>query len=917
MSRLLFTCLAGMLCSLALANSQHFPDRQWMTLEVSGFDIVYPEGLESEARYVAERLTTYWPELQRSMPLLHGMRRIPIVLSSPTLVSNGMVTFDPVHSIFYNKPAPFSGLEWFDVLSVHEGRHLVQIQQPMDTLTGHIAYWLAGENGPGAIVLLFYPGWLLEGDAVVTETALTGGGRGRVASFELWLRTHELSRERYSYDRAMLGTGFESYPYVSPYDLGYFMTSYLRTHHGDDVLDRALKRTANPDFALSFDGAVHQLTGADLATTYQRTWNELHRRWQRRIDRLDITEVEVLWQSDEPHWRSLYPIAVDDGQVMAVEMDVRDGSYLVAVDGGEVVRLKRLPRRIASRFYSVSKERGVSYAAGRFCWTDARAHPRFALEVGGDILCFETETNRLAELTRGEDYTSVALAADGERLVAHRFTEQRLSSLVLLDDRGQSLAEIALPPRSLAYDLAPDGDGGWVFVLLDADGVRFVRWQPESGRLTPLTGPVKGESLRSPQWSAPWLVYTSDRGGLDAVWALHRETGARYQLSQRPFGNYFVNLDRTNGRLVFSDYTANGHQVVALPWPDDGPGADWLASGAALGRPTAYSAPLHRPAPKPGERPEAEPEPYSRWANAWNLNTWQLAGDSDELALNLHSNNLLNTLTVDTYAGVHWEEGTPIAGVSVNWRRWWPVIGASADRSVSDEDDTLDHKVALDLSLPLTATRDLWTTSVTPNLGVSHTDRTSTLDDADWQSTLFSTGLSLSRVHEAALRDLQSPLAFSTRYDLDWETRTERLQQYNASQLHLPGVAANHHLTLTGQWQDRQEGFTGPGRYLKPAVFTSLDPGSPALDARLNYRFSLGPVDLALGRIWYQRSLELGFDARWMRGADDDHSALGVQLTAPSNLLRNSILRFDPTFGFYYRPTTEDLAWTFGFTLGG
>jgi len=918
LSRTLAACLMGMLSTLALANPQHFPDRQWMTLPVTGFDIVYPKGLESEARYVAERMTTYWPELQRSMPLLDGVRRIPIVISSPSLISNGMVTYDPMHSIFYNRPAPFGGLEWFDVLSVHEGRHLVQVQQPMDTLTGQIAYWFAGENGPGAIILLFYPTWFMEGDAVVTETALTESGRGRVASFELWLRTHELSRDRYSYDRAMLGTGFESYPYVSPYDLGYFMTAYLRTHHGDRVLDRALKRTANPEFALTFDGAVSQLTGAGLEATYEKTWDELRRRWQRQLDNLDITEVEVLWSSDEPHWRSLYPIAVDGERVLALEMDLRDGVYLVAVKDGESTRLKRLPRRVASHFYSTSKDRGVSYAAGRFCWVDARAHPRFALEVGGDIYCYAPEGDTLTEITQGGDYTSVALSDDGARLAAHRFTEQRRSSLVQLDHQGQPLTEVELPPRSLAYDLAPDGHGGWVFVLLDAEGVRFMRWQPALARLTQLTEPVKGESLRSPQWSEHWLVFTSDRSGLDAVWALNRDSGERFQLTQRPFGNYYVTLDTPNDRLVFSDYTADGHQLVSLPWPGGREaGEDWLAAGDVQVQPTAYSAPLYRPVPTPGDEPDAEPEPYNRWANAWDLNSWLLSGDNEELRLSLHSNNLLNTLTVDTFAGVHWGEGAPIAGVNVNWRRWWPVLSASAERTVSDEDDTLDHRLALDASLPLSSTRDLWTTSVMPNLGVSHTDRTSTVDNADWQSTLISSGLSLSQTHELAPRDLQPPLAFHSRYDLDWETQTERIQQYNASQLQLPGFVANHHLTIGGQWQDRQTGFTGPGRYLTPAAFTGLDPAEPALDARLNYRFSLGPVDLALGRIWYQRSLELGFDARWMRGSDNDHSALGVQLTAPSNLLRNSILRVDPTFGYYYRPTTEDLAWTFSFRLGG
>ncbi len=910
--------VASLLLATATANEQHHPNRDWEHIEVPGFDIVYPEGLEEEARYVAERLNTYWPELEGSLPLDTAPRRIPILISSPTLISNGAVSYDPVHSIFYNRPAPLGGLEWFDILSVHEGRHLVQVHQPLDTLTGRIAYAFAGEYGPGAIILLFYPQWLLEGDAVVSETVLTEGGRGRVASFELWLRTHELTQERYSYDRAMLGTGFESYPTVSPYDLGYFMTSYLRRTHGDGILDKALARTANPDHALTFNGAVHGLTGKGLDATYHRAWDDLLQRWQQQVDSLDPTRVDPLWQPEGDHWHSLYPIGTDADRILAVEMDVEDGSYLVALEKGEVERLKRLPRRVAADFYSVAKQRSVSYAAGTFCWTDRATHPRFALEVGADIQCYTETDKTLTTLTRNGAFTNIGLARDAQSLLAHRFTEQRHSQLVLLNRNGRELAARDLPPRSVAYDLTPDGSGGWVFVLLDGEGVRFMNWRADTNDLVELTAPVKGESLRSPQMSANWLIYTSDRSGIDSVWAMNRESGQRFQVTQRPFGNYFVNLDAANNRLVFTDYTAHGHQVVSLPWFDpQAPLTWWLPSNQLNTRPTAYSAPLQRPVPESTGPVAAAASPYHRWANAWSLNRWQLLGDNDELTLHLHSNNLLNTLTVDTFAGAHFGAGTAIGGVTVNWRQWWPVLGLSAERRVSDEDETLDSGIGVNASLPLISTQGLWTTVITPNVGTRYTDRESIDNGQDWQSTLVNAGVTFNRIHEAAPRDLQAPYALASRYDIDLELETDRIQQYNYSQLNLPGFAANHHLTLSSQWQDRQSGFTGPGRYLRPTAFDDLVMGAPALDARLNYRFSLGPVDASLGRLWYLRSLELGLDARWMNGVDESHSAIGPQLTLPSNLFRNSLLRLNPTFSLYYRPTTEDLKWTFGFTLNG
>lgn len=87
--------------------------------------------------------------------------------------------------------------------------------------------------------------------------------------------------------------------------------------------------------------------------------------------------------------------------------------------------------------------------------------------------------------------------------------------------------------------------------------------------------------------------------------------------------------------------------------------------------------------------------------------------------------------------------------------------------------------------------------------------------------------------------------------------------------------------------------------------------------SRANYQFSLGPVDASLDRLLYLRSMTLAFDARVQYRDGKPRSAYGVQLSAPSNVLRNSRLRLLPTASVYYRPAQDHWVPTLSLTLGG
>ena len=63
-----------------------------------------------------------------------------------------------------------------------------------------------GEQAAAAAVAAYVPFWFLEGDAVVSETALSHSGRGRNPYFLMENKAQAVENGIYSYDKASLGS---------------------------------------------------------------------------------------------------------------------------------------------------------------------------------------------------------------------------------------------------------------------------------------------------------------------------------------------------------------------------------------------------------------------------------------------------------------------------------------------------------------------------------------------------------------------------------------------------------------------------------------------------------------------------------------------------------------------------------------
>ena len=253
-------------------TGQSPPDIKWKEIKTSRFQIIFPAELEAEAQRVANMLEHFADCQETTMKSKYSS--IPVVLVNQSTVSNGFVSHVPLMSHWYSTPSAFSGTEWYKTLAVHEGRHIVQNRKLNAGFGKKLWSLCLGDVGTATFNFLYVPVWFSEGDAVLSETVFTNGGRGRISFFDLWLRTQELSGERFSYDRTYLGSYNDPYIFADHYKIGYLLVTRACREYGAGVWDKVLEETGKYVIFPTFDKALTNVTGKSIRQLYNDTMDE-------------------------------------------------------------------------------------------------------------------------------------------------------------------------------------------------------------------------------------------------------------------------------------------------------------------------------------------------------------------------------------------------------------------------------------------------------------------------------------------------------------------------------------------------------------------------------------------------------------------------------------------------------------------
>lgn len=570
------------LCHAAVTHAQFYtigddPGRlKWYSIESPEYQIIYPAGLDSLARVYGTLLEQWRTEVGASAGYAPGemtRRKLPVVLHPYNSQSNGSVAWAPRRMDLFTSPES-SGAEampWEKMLAIHESRHVAQMQFGQSNVFRPF-YWFFGEMFSGAMAGV-YPGrWMMEGDAVVAETALTDAGRGRSADFLNYYMTCFDSGDFRNWNRWRYG----SYRYYTPdhYALGYMTISGIRYMTGDPYFTGTFLHhvSKRPYDAFSYRTVSKNLTGKGLRATFDDVTRLFHEMW---------TEEKTLRAPFMPHEE----ISGQAGKTRKEYTEysdiflVSDTLYSIRQGMGKSRSLVRIGRdgkeKTVTTFGTLSGNIWHSPDSRTIWWSEYIVDERWSLKTDSKIRSLDLDKGRKRTFTGAGKRFNPTVSQDGKCLLAVNYPVEGGSEIEIYDIESGNLTRVLKSPDTLQVTEAvqtadrifmagiSDGGYGLYSAAIDAGQTvigRHARWKTE---LAPR--PVKIVRLK------PYgedLLFTSDRNGVNELYRFSAGDGRLFQMTSTEYGasdfafsedgeTLFYSTGRRYGRPIMSTSTAS------------------------------------------------------------------------------------------------------------------------------------------------------------------------------------------------------------------------------------------------------------------------------------------------------------------------------------------------------------------------
>lgn len=655
---------------------------KWRSVQTEHFNLIYPLGNDSMAYRYAQLLETAYPRIGKTM---NGYKKehFPVILHPGNMLSNGLVAWAPKRMELITTPSSDLYAQcWDRQLVLHESRHVLQteklvhgIMKPFNYLIGQQTAGLAGFG---------VPKWFFEGDAVVTETALSNSGRGRLPEFHMAYRAQAMSEDFFSFDKWFLGS-YKDYT-GDYYALGYNLTAFARRQYGADIWDKVTSRYPRRILNLPpFSNALKHYTGVNSKGLFNQTFSFLKQEWEKQEETYRLSGFNPEYVSPySRHYTSYqYPQYVDDSTVIALKSGLRDLKSIVRLRGDREQRLKYVGN-INSR---------LVLRHNRVYWTEYVAGLRWTHENYSVLKYLDLESHKIVTLTPSQRYLAPSVAPDGKIAAVSEFTPEGMNRVVLIDiNTGDSIARYAVPESGFVKETAFGKEGMVYTVAVGNRGIGIWSLNTASGEWTELLKPGS-VNITSLMVSDDDLFFESGLSGTNNIYRFNIQDKVGYPVTHSRFGAFSPSLSPSGDRLLFSDYTARGYRVASVrtdtlePEPVDFSRpyrfelAEIVAEQEQFNMDTASLRTV-----------DFEPKPYRKGLHLFKIHSWAPFFYDASDAVNMQaddfttivkpgamilSQNALNTAI--TQAGWYYKDGNHYGRLSFTYMGRYPVFDLKAD----------------------------------------------------------------------------------------------------------------------------------------------------------------------------------------------------------------------------------------------
>ena len=661
------------------ANAQFFQTGQdpssvrWRQINTEQFHVIYPEEFEKEAQrisFVFEKVYQYGWKTLNFQP-----RKISVILHTRTANSNGLVAWAPRRIELFTTPnQQIYAQDWLEQLSLHEFRHLVQLDKIQHELPVLVKAIL-GEQATALVTGVYLPFWFLEGDAVVTETALSKNGRGRMASFSMEYRAQMIGKGKYTFDKAYLGSFKDFVP--DHYRLGYFMVAKTRAKFGPEVWENGLRKIGKRPFSLTpLNSTMKKKTGFGAKQLYSGIFDELRQNWMDELYHRPIDSIRSVSPNKKLYTNYLYPEVCSDSVIFAYRTSIDDIGRFVLIAPGKSEKVIFTPGSVYDESVSLRKNLVI--------WAERRADIRWSHADRSVIQVYNIDTRSVHQIKPENKLFSPVISPDLKSFAAVEVDPENDFYLSVFDlETGKRKKQYKTSDNQYFFTPCWDETGEKLFVVcLSSKGKYLASFNLNTNQLEALT-PCTFANLKNPHYSKGKIVFAADFSGTDHLYSLDTKSGKVFQIASVSFGADYPSLSKNGDQLFFSNYTSGGYQIARLNLLNQGIGPEVADIQLRPDSLAEHLAKQEGGIPDFGLADSAkyESEKYSKIVHLFNFHSWSPAFidvNNYEMrpGFSLFSQNKLGT--AETHLGYDYNlaDRTGQYKMTFNYTGWFPEIGA-------------------------------------------------------------------------------------------------------------------------------------------------------------------------------------------------------------------------------------------------
>ncbi len=828
------------------------------------------------------------------------IRTLPVILHPYASFSNGSSILAPRRiELFPKQPIALETNEFIPQLVIHEARHFAQMENLNSGVT-KIAGYLLGDQAQSIILGIHVPGWLLEGDAVLTETLLSEAGRGRIASFMQPLRSRLIDNKDLSYDRVLFGSYRDVLP--NQYLYGYFLTARGRMLADPMLWSDALRQIGrNPFNVKGLSGITRPKTGYRFSKLFVETLDWLHDYWTDPSKSVSGQPgLNPLAGDTLTYMNYFRPQQFDDQGIICLKKSLVDLPAFVVITPDNQEHIIARPGLI--------EDAGFSYNNRKILWAELIEDPRWPSRSWSEIMIYDCKSREKVRLTRGQRYFSPVFSQSGDSIAAINERPDGTSLIEILDTKTGNVLKSASDPSGnhfsyLCWGLGPQE----VYAITTGPAGRtLVRLDLASGKQQTIlyAGMV---DITSPVVSGDWIYIAGPVRTTQGLYRVNRKTG----ILEIVFGHrHGINYLSKNGEeLYFSVYSSFGYRPVKVNFSD------------LHGTPVGRVAPLEEPVTDIIQRAEGEfpifyqdsaqqfkKQHYSKITHFLRLHSWSpvfVNPDSYQISpgIVLMSQNDLSNLTC--WAGYQFNKPDLSHNLvaSVRYTGIYPAIELDYSRKYRNFGEVTDTSkprmgayqqfLRAGAGIPLNFSSGAWTRKMQPTLFF---EQIAYLNEGapDTRSVWLAGGsFSASVLRNLCYRDLFPKWGYSMKLSLFKAYRGEESIMNSTARLMLyfPGLLPNSSLRILNS-----ASMVGMG--LMPAMVEDYPRGrlyavsNNAYNLKVDYALPIAYPDYSLTWIIYIKRVKADFffDASTPLYHRDWFTSTGIDLTLDYHLLRIGIL---------------------------